>query len=223
MCQAARVPSLHRITTRIGPWLRKNAYLGVAAGALLVLTRTVEFSPPEQVRTAEVPSKPTAEFVGEAFPAADQRPALAAEAVQLRATLRRYTEHTLAPGQPTPDDEHLADPLSEPVVTTVMGVEAEIRQTIRLGPERDIDLAIVFTPRLLPASKKNASTSILLDHSVTVHSRTHSKGWGETTTKRRVHLDTRGVLTQVESTGYPLVFAVDDQLFRLELSLERGG
>jgi len=212
------------------PWLRRNAYLAVAAAALLVLTRTVEFSPPDQVRTSPaLTAPPAAEMVGGALADPSQTKAgtttepraLAAEAVQMRATLRQYTDLTLEPGASIPDDNNLGEVLSEPVVTTVIGVEAEIRQTIRLGDDLDIDLGIVFTPRQ-GIVKKGVPASLTLDHAISVHSRSRSGGWGETAVTRRVHLDTRGVLHDMVSTGYPLVFAVDEHLFRLELELHRG-
>lgn len=147
--------------------------------------------------------------------------ALAAEAVQMRATLRQYSDLSLDPGASTPDDGNLGEVLSEPVVTTVMGVEAEIRQTIRLGDDLDIDLAIVFTPRQ-GLAKKGVAAPLTLDHAISVHSRSRSGGWGETAVTRRVHLDTRGVLHDIVNTGYPLVFAVGEHLFLLELELHRG-
>ncbi len=216
---------LRRITSKVGPWLRRNAYLGLVAAALLVLTRTVEFTPPEQVRTSPTPEKPTPELVGDGFPEVEPAGAgaLAAEAVQMRAVLRRYEQVELPPGGSLPDEQHLSDPLSQPVVTTVIGVEAEIRQTVRLGPDLDIDLAIVFTPRLVKLGDKDAPASIALDQAITVHSRRRDDGWGATQTIRRVHLDTRGVFYEVASTDDPLVFAVDDQLFHLDISLQRGG
>ena len=46
-------------------WLRRNAYLAVAAGAVLVATRAVDFSPPPEVRVGK---GDVAQLVGDAPP-----------------------------------------------------------------------------------------------------------------------------------------------------------
>lgn len=200
--------------TRLWGFLGEHAYLILAAAAALVLTRTIEFSPPPLVR--EDPSArggvvgelPVQEF------SADLR---SPQVVQLKATLRRYDDPDLAVTADSHAYDERGEVLSQPVVTTPLGTGAAIEQTVRL--ERgalQLDLRIHATPRLATAAGQ-ADAVTRLEHEISIHSR--REGW--TGSKRRVHLDTRGTLDDVEARGHRLVFSVDEHLFSLDLELHR--
>lgn len=198
-------------------WLSRHAYLVVAAGAVLVLSRTVEFSPPERVRVdPRVSVDAPAELVG-AFPerSFDRAPA-DPHAVQLRATLRRYQDPALLEQGPDMEADERGEIISQPVVTTLLGVKAAIDQTVRLeGGTLAINLAVAATPRL-----REGAAGLALEHAIRVTS-AREKTW-RAAARRRVHLQTRGVLADVEGRGHRVVFAVDEHLFSLDLELQHG-
>jgi hypothetical protein len=200
-------------------WLRRNAYLAVAAGAVLVATRAVDFSPPPEVRVGK---GDVAQLVGDAplqeFSAELSNP----QAVQLRATLRLYRDNELEVAAPDPDTDVQAKLLSQPVVTTLLGMNATIDQTLRLeGGELEVDLVLSATPRLGERPRgTEGPLPITLEHELRVQSRrTH---WWSDTPQRRVHVDSRGVLTRVDD-GWRLVFTVDEHLLSLDLEVHRAG
>jgi hypothetical protein len=184
----------------------------IAAG--LVLTRVVEFTPPEQVRhesevgiVGDSPAQSFADELGHA------------QAVQIRATLRRYDAPDLDVGEPDPELDGRARILSRPVVTTILGLAATIEQTVRL--ERDalaVDVEVEATPRPLRSSSRGRPVPLSLEVAVRVTSR-RSRFFGEP--QRRVHLDNRATLTGVEERSHRVVFSVDDHLFALDLELHR--
>lgn len=196
---------------RLRGWLGEHAYLLLAAGAVLVLTRTVEFTPPPLVRVDEsahggvVTKLPVQEFSDEL-----RSPQVA----QLKATLRRYDDPDLEISADSHEHDERGELLSQPVVTTPLGTGAAVEQTIRLERgELALELRIFATPRLgRPAG--NAEPATRLEHQISIHSR---RAGGE----RRIHLDTAGTLDDVESRGYRLVFSVDQHLFSLDLELHR--
>lgn len=196
---------------RVRAWAGEHAYLLVVAGAALVLTRTVDFSPPPQVR-----QDPLAHggIVGE-LPVQDfQADLRSPRVVQIKATLRRYDDRDLAveAGSRALDDR--GELLSQPVVTTPLGTGAAIDQKVRLeGGVLELDLQLFATPRLAGPDEKTT----LLEHELAIHSR--RSDWPAE--RRRVHLGTRGVLADVETRGHRVVFAVDDHLFSLDLELHR--
>lgn len=191
-------------------WLGEHAYLLLAAGAVLVLTRTVEFTPPPLVRVDEsahggvVTRLPVQEFSDEL-----RSPQVA----QLKATLRRY-DADLAITADSHEHDEQGELLSQPVVTTPLGTGAAIEQTIRLERgELELELRIFATPRLgRPAG--NAEPVTRLEHQISIHSRRDGD-------RRRIHLDTGGTLDDVEARGHRLVFSVDQHLFSLDLELHR--
>ena len=195
-------------------WLGEHAYLILAAAAALVLTRTVEFSPPPLVRAdpmahgGALGGLPVQEFTAELR---------SPQVVQLKATLRRYDDPDLAVGFDSHALDERGEVLSQPVVTTPLGTGAAIEQTVRL--ERgalELDLRIFATPRLASANGQ-AEPLTRLEHQISIHSR--REGWAGS--KRRVHLDTAGSLDDVEAHGHRLVFSVDEHLFSLDLELHR--
>lgn len=198
-------------TGRLRAWLGEHAYLILVAGAALVLTRTVDFSPPAQVR-----QDPLAHggVVGE-LPVQDfQTDLRSPRVVQIKASLRRYDDRDLGVSATSHEFDDVGELLSQPVVTTPVGTGAAIDQKIRLeGGDLELDLQLFATPRL---SGPDAKTT-LLEHELTIHSR--RSGWAAE--RRRVHLGARGVLEDVESRGHRVVFAVDDHLFSLDLELHR--
>jgi len=83
-------------------------------------------------------------------------------------------------------------------------------------------LVLHATPRLGEAPRgSKAPAPLTLEHELTVRSRRHE--WWSRTPKRRVHVDSRGMLGKVDSDGYRLVFTVDGNLFSLDLELHRAG
>lgn len=201
-------------------WLRRNSYLALAAGAVLVVTEAVDFSPPPEVRVGKgsvaqlVGDAPTQEFSGElANP----------QTVQMRATLRLYPDHLLEVGAPDPDTEVQSKLLSQPVVTTLLGMNATVDQTLRLdGGDLEVDLVLHATPRLGEAPRgSKAPAPLTLEHELSVRSR--RQAWWSRSPERRVHVDSRGQLGRVDTDGYRLVFTVDEHLFSLDLELHRAG
>lgn len=194
-------------------WLGRHAYLALAAGALLVLTRTVTFSPPPQVRPdpaagggADHPL-PVQEF------SSDLRNP---QVLQLRAVLRRYDDAAL----PVSAGDHALDErgavLSAPVVTAVLGTEAAIDQRVRLeGGDLELELALKATPRRQTGA--GAAAGALLEHALTIRSK--RERWTGVT--ERVVLDTAGVLEGLEGRGHRWVFTVDEHLFSLDLEAQR--
>jgi hypothetical protein len=201
-------------------WLRRNAYLAVAAGAVLVATRAVDFSPPPEVRVGK---GDVAQLVGDAPPQEFSGELANPQAVQLRATLRLYPDNELEVAAPDPDTDVQGKLLSQPVVTTLLGMNATIDQTLRLdGGELEVDLVLNATPRLgeRPRGSNSAPAPITLEHELSVRSRKHE--WWNSTPLRRVHVDSRGILSRVDD-GWRLVFSVDEHLFSLDLELHRAG
>lgn len=139
------------------------------------------------------------------------------QAVQLRATLRQYPRLDMDVSNPDPELDEQARVLSQPVVTTILGMSANIDQTIRLNNgELRVDLSLEATPRELISAKKGRSRRLSLEHRIDV--RSHEKQFmkGEL---ERTHLQARGLLTGLEDGGYRIVFSVDDTLFALDLEL----
>lgn len=203
-------------TRRIARWLSSNSWLILAAGAVLVLTRVVEFEPPEQVRMDEA----SVDLIGEA-PSQDFSSQLGnPQAVQLRATLRLYPRNDMDVREPDPKVDAKARILSQPVVTTIYAMNATIDQTVRLdGGELEIDVALAGTPRLGESAGANKVPELNLEQELTVTSR--EKKWlGEAV--QRVHLHTRGTLTDLEARPYRWVFVIEGKLFSLDLELNRA-
>lgn len=201
-------------------WLRRNAYLAVAAGAVLVAVGAVDFAPPPEVRVGK---GDVAQLVGDA-PAQEFSAELSnPQAVQLRATLRLYPDNELEVAAPDPDTDAQGKLLSQPVITTLLGMNATIDQTLRLdGGELEVDLVLNATPRLGERVRgAKGPAPITLEHELSVRSRKHE--WWNSTPQRRVHVDSRGILSRVDDGGWRLVFSVDEHLFSLDLELHRAG
>jgi hypothetical protein len=199
-------------------WLRHNAYLGLAAGAILVIARAVDFSPPQQVRVG--PAN-VAQLVGDAPPQDFASHLANPQTVQVRATLRMYPDPQMPVGAPDPDTDAQGKVLSQPVVTTLLGMNATVEQTIRLEDgDLEVDLALNATPRLGSAPSRNAARPVVLEHELSVRSR--REHWYRSAKTARVHLSSRGFLQSVEDNGYRVVFTVDEHLFSLDLELRRA-
>ncbi|MFO7567503.1 MAG: hypothetical protein R6X02_32970 [Enhygromyxa sp.] len=202
-------------TRTIARWLSGNSWLILAAAAALVLTRVVEFRPPEEVRVDDA----SVDLVGEA-PAQEFSPQLDnPQAVQLRATLRLYPRSDLDVRERDPKLDDKARVLSQPVVTTIYATNATIDQTVRLDSGKlEIDVALAGTPRLGEAGK-NTIPPVSVEHELTITSR--KKKWlGEPVLQ--THLHTRGTLAELEGGPHRWVFTVDGKLFALDLELHRG-
>lgn len=200
-------------------WLRRNAYLMVIAAAILVVTRAIDFSPPPEVR---VGNANVGQLVGDA-PAQDFSAELSnPQAVQVRATLRLYPESELRVGAPDPEIDEQGKILSQPVVTTILGMNATVDQTVRLeAGELEILLSLDATPRLQGVAKKGQpAPELVLEHEL--HVRSRRDDWWRNHPVERVHLDSRGFIGKVEEHGHRVVFTVDDHLFSLDLEIHRS-
>ena len=197
----------------------RNAYLAAIIGAGLVLTRVVDFSPPAQVRVGE---RSVAQIVGDAPPQEFSHELSNPQAVQVRATLRLYPDNEMVVSVPDPEMDIQGKLLSQPVITTILGMNATIEQTIRLEDgDLEIDVSIHATPRLVDKPQKGKpAPEIELESEVMVKSR-RSSWWGNKLS-RRVHLDTRAFLRKVEQGGHRIVFTVDEHLFSVDLELHRA-
>ena len=214
------MPPVGRVRRVLG-FLRRNAYLTLIAAAGLILTRTIDFSPPEQVRVGKTD---VAKIVGDA-PAQDFSHELShPQSVQVRATLRLYTDNELQVSMPDPDMDEQGRMLSQPVVTTILGMNATTEQTVRLEDgELEVDVTINATPRLDPAKKKRKSKKpppLILENEIVVKSRRTQ--WWARRPQQRVHLDSRAFLEKVEENGHRIVFTVDEHLFSLDIELHRA-
>ncbi len=202
---------------RVLGFLARNAYLALLVGAAMVLTRVVDFEAPDQVRSD---SAAQADLVGDAPQQEFSTDLGSAQAVQVRATVRRFSDPSTPVGTPDPEVDDQAQVLSQPVVTTILGMNATVDQTIRLEDGAlQVDLVVHATPRLEERPKKGKAPKLTLEHEISVTSR-RTQWWSKRET-RRVHIDSRGTLLDVEDHGYRLVFAVDDHLFALDLELNR--
>jgi hypothetical protein len=211
-------PARRRIGRLVG-WIWRNAYLAAIVGAILVLTRVIDFSPPAQVRMGE---RSVAQIVGDAPPQEFSHELSNPQAVQVRATLRLYPDAEMIVSAPDPDMDAQGKLLSQPVITTILGMNATIEQTVRLEDgDLEIDVSIHATPRLVEQPKKGkAAPEIELESEVVVRSR--RRAWWRSRLERRVHLDTRAFLRKVEQGGHRIVFAIDEHLFSLDLELHRS-
>jgi hypothetical protein len=197
--------------TAVRAFLGRHAYVALAAGALLVLTRTVDFAPPPLVR-----ADPSAHG-GAAGPVEVQEfsPDLRSpQVMQLRLVLRRYDD----PALPVKADDHALDDrgdvLSSPLVTAVVGTEAAVDQKVALeGGDLQVRLGLRATPRL---ALGGATT---LEHTLEV--RSERAGW-RGHAERPVFV-AGGVLGDLDGRGQRWVFAVDDHLFSLDLEAVRPG
>lgn len=200
-------------------WMRRNAYLVLIAAAILVLMRVVEFSPPPEVRVGQadvgsiVGDAPHQEFSGDM-----ENP----QSVQVRATLRLYPDNELPVSMPDPDVDVQGRLLSQPVVTTILGMNATIEQTVRLEEgELEVSLAVNATPRLDRAQRKGKpAPPITLETEVVVKSK--RTPWWSDHPDQRVNLDSRAFLAKVEDGGHRIVFTVDEHLFSLDLEVHRA-
>ena len=215
---APEPPAPGRLRRALG-WMRRNAYLVLIAGAVLVLMRAVEFSPPPEVRVGQadvgsiVGDAPHQEFSGDL-----ENP----QSVQVRATLRLYPDNELQVSMPDPDVDAQGRLLSQPVVTTILGMNATIEQTVRLEEgELEVSLAVNATPRLdRPHRKGKPAPPITLESEVVVKSK--RTPWWSSRPEQRVNLDSRAFLARVEDGGHRIVFTVDDHLFSLDLEVHRA-
>ncbi|TPV93866.1 MAG: hypothetical protein B7733_18320 [Myxococcales bacterium FL481] len=197
--------------------MRRNAYLALVVGCLLVLTRVIDFAPPEKVRlTAEDAVRIVGDAPSQEFSATSDNE----QSVQLRATLRLYPDAETAVGSPDPDVDATAQVLSQPVVTTLLGIEANVEQTVRLrNGNLVVRVVLQATPRA-NGVKRRGRRALTLERTLRVESR--RRGFFDRAWRNRVHLDVQEVVTGVESGVRRLVFAVDDQLFALDVEVQRS-
>jgi hypothetical protein len=200
-------------------WARRNAYLMVIAAAVLVVTRAIDFSPPPEVR---VGNANVAQLVGDAPPQEFAQELSNPQAVQVRATLRLYPDGELRVGAPDPELDEQGKILSQPVVTTILGMNATVDQTVRLDAgDLEILLSLDATPRLQGVAKRGQpAPEIVLEHEL--HVRSRHDDWWRNHPVERVHLDSRGFLGKVEEHGHRVVFTVDEHLFSLDLEVHRS-
>ena len=197
--------------------------LGAAGCALLMWTQ-VEFSPPEKVRIDDAAAPA---LVGEAPNQSFREDLADPQSVQIRASLRQFPDANrgvLDAGEETTEPGQEGRLLSQPVVTTILGMSANIDQRVSLeGGELEVQLHVEATPRILVEAKtgKNARVAMLsLEHRVEVQSTRH-RSFGRSDVQT-VHLESRGNLVGVESSPHRIVFEVEGQLFALDLELHHA-
>ncbi len=197
----------------------RNGYLAVVIGAGLVATRVIDFSPPPEVRVGQAN---VAQLVGDAPPQEFSHELSNPQAVQVRATLRLYPDSELKVSAPDPEIDEQGKVLSQPVVTTILGMNATIDQTVRLeSGDLEVELALDATPRVVGSTKRGQPPpTLILEHELRVRSRRDV--WWRSAPQERVHIDSRGFLDKVADNGYRLVFTVDEHLFSLDLELHRS-
>lgn len=205
--------------------LRSNGYLVLVAGALIVITRTIQFTPPERVRvgTADV-----GQIIGDA-PQQEFASTLAhPQSVQIRATLRLYPDNELKVSQPDPQVDAQGKLLSQPIVTTILGMNATVEQTVRLEDGAlEVDVLVNATPRLGPTPRgrsrepgvNTTSKAPGLVVETEIHVESRRRPWWRGRVVRRVQLESRAFLEQLEEHGHRVVFTVDQHLFSLDLEL----
>jgi len=132
-----------------------------------------------------------------------------------------YADNELEVDHPDPATDARAQLLSQPVVTTLLGMNATIEQTIRLDDgQLVVDLVVHATPRLQPA-RERGEDEVVLEAEISVQS--HRRAWWTGRQQQRVHLHTRAFLSRIEHYGHRLVFTVDEHLFSLDLEVHRHG
>ena len=212
------LPNPSRLRRTFG-WLRRNAYLALIVGALLVLTKAIDFRPPNQVR---VGATDVARIVGDAPRQEFSHELDNPQAVQVRATLRMYPDNEMIVSMPDPAMDAQGKLLSQPVVTTILGMNATIEQTVRLEDgELEVDLTINATPRLDSQPRKGKTPPpVVLEAETRVKSRRHL--WYRSRPVQRVNVDTRAFLDKIDEHGHRIVFTVDEHLFSLDLEVHRA-
>lgn len=205
--------------TELRRYASEHSWLGLVLGAGLIFAGAVDFRPPPQVRSA---GGLVSEIVGDA-PTQDFSTEVGhAQAVQLRATLRRYLDPQMEVLRPSPEVEAAAQTLSSPVVTTIFGMQATIEQTIKLpGVRSELDISVKATPRTHGRARGGKPVEIVVDHELSVRSRKIPRWFGAV--EHRQHVQELGKIFDIEARPYRLVFAVDDELFSLDLELRRSG
>lgn len=200
-----------------GQWLRRNAYLGLIVGCLLLLTRIIDFAPPDKVR---IEAEQAVRIVGDAPTQEFSATSRNENAVQLRATLRLYPDAETPVGAPSPEIDETAQILSQPVVTTLLGIEATVEQTVRLEHGNlAVYVVLEATPRA-DGVKRQGRRTLTMERALKVESR--RRGFLDRAWRTRVHLEVRDVVTDVESGIDRVVFAVDEQLFALDVEVQRS-
>lgn len=209
-------PAAQPLQSRVARWLFKNSWLVLAVGAGLIFTRVVDFEPPEQVRIDETSVDLVGEAPAQEFDSQLDNP----QAVQMRATLRLYPRNDMDVREPDPEVDAKAKILSQPVVTTIYAMNANIDQSVRLdGGKLEVAIELAGTPRLGEKGRgKLAVPPLSLEQELTVSSR-EIRWLGEPV--EHVHLHTRGTLTDLEDRPYRWVFEVAGKLFALDLELQR--
>jgi hypothetical protein len=196
--------------------VRQNAWLAVAVGAALVVLDVVVFAPPPTVRI-----DPAARLVGEPPPGDLDLSTSNPHAVQLRVTVREFPDVNMDVAAPDPETDAVGTVLSRPVVTTILGVNASVRQSIRLeGGDLEVDVHVEGTPRLRGTPGRSGVPPIALEH--TLHVTSHRERFWSSAPQRRLHLQSQATAIDLEGRPQRTVFVVDGHLFALDLELHRA-
>ena len=194
--------------------VRRHAWLALVAGAGVLALGLVDFAPPSEVR---VGSEPTAALVGDAptqsFAARLQNP----QSVQLRASLRLLPDDAEPHGGE--GDRPRGQLLSQPVMTTILGMPVRMEQLVRLGEgDEKIEVRLSATPRLGPRPRRGRA-GIQVEYELTV-SRWHD-AWWRTAPSFQVHLQAEGIWSNWDDLPPRLFFRVGEHAFALDLELSR--
>jgi hypothetical protein len=131
------------------------------------------------------------------------------QTVEFRATLRLWHEGRTRAGSPDPQDDQASDVLSDPVITTVLGMSATVDQRVRLDDgELEIDVHVELTPR-------REGKLLLVEREVQVTSR--RRAWLRREPVEQVQAYERSVLARAEERAGRILFAVEGRLMALDL------
>ncbi|MGB1699248.1 MAG: hypothetical protein ACPHRO_04790, partial [Nannocystaceae bacterium] len=204
--------------SEMGRYAREHSWLAVVLGAGLVFAGAVDFRPPAQVRSS---GGLVSEVVGDAPKQEFAAEVGHTQAVQLRATLRRYVDPSQDVLRSSPEVDAAAQLLSSPVVTTIYGMQATIEQTIKLpGVRRELDVSVKATPRKFGRARRGKPPEVVVDHELSVRSRKIPRWYGAV--EHRQHVRELGKIVDIEARPHRIVFSVDEELFSLDLELRRA-
>lgn len=211
-----------RVVRPVAAKAKGHLWLVGAAGCLWLMLRhtgVTDFRPPDKVR---VDAHGVTQMVGEA-PAQEFAAELAnPQAVQVRASLRQFASARGEPLSLEADEAGDSRLLSQPVITTILGMSANIDQTIRLdGGDLVVHLHVEATPRVMVPAKRKGSNQhpaiVSLEHRVHVTS-TRKRSFGRSDV-HMVHLQAEGTLVGLDDAPHRVVFEVEGELFALDLEL----
>jgi hypothetical protein len=170
-----------------------------------VFASMLDLEPPARVRaTVDSPG-----LVGQAPRGVFASSAPSPQTVEFRATLRLWHEGRTRAASPDPQDDQASDVLSDPVITTVLGMSATVDQRVRLDDgDLEIDVHVELTPR-------REGKLLLVEREVQVTSR--RRAWLRQDPVEQVQAYERSVLARAQERAGRILFSVEGRLLALDL------